>query len=50
MRPATMCSYCSGAFHATEGVEHAHVDMLDDFQGHPSVRRLAASGYQVITF
>lgn len=44
------CGFCAHAFDAEKGVEHAHVPLLDEYQGHPSVRGLVESGYQVITF
>jgi hypothetical protein len=44
------CGFCAHAFDAEEGVKHAHIQLLDEYQGHPSVRDLVASGYQVITF
>ncbi len=44
------CGFCSRAFDAEEGVKHAHVELLEDYHGHPSVRGLVTSGYQVITF
>jgi hypothetical protein len=47
---AGACVYCSRAFGVKDGVEAAGVLFLDEFRGHPSLRSLAASGYQVITF
>jgi hypothetical protein len=44
------CGYCSRAFDAEEGVHHAHVTLLEEYDDHPSIRSLVASGYQVITF
>jgi len=44
------CGYCAGAFHAKESLHHAKVPLLDEYQGHPSVRTLVANGYQVLTF
>jgi hypothetical protein len=44
------CGYCSRAFDAEEGVHHAHVKLLEEYDDHPSIRSLVASGYQVITF
>jgi hypothetical protein len=44
------CGFCAHAFHAEDGVAHAHVKTLDDYDGHPSIRGLVDSGYQVITF
>jgi hypothetical protein len=44
------CGYCSRAFDAEEGVYHAHIKLLEEYDDHPSIRSLVASGYQVITF
>jgi hypothetical protein len=44
------CGFCSRAFHAEDGVKHAHVKLLEEFDDHPSIRGLVDSGYQVITF
>jgi hypothetical protein len=44
------CVYCSRAYGATDGVDAAGVAFLDEYRGHPSIRSLAASGHQVITF
>ena len=44
------CGYCSRAFDAEEGVHHAHIKLLEEYDDHPSIRSLVASGYQVITF
>lgn len=47
---AGACGYCAGAFEARESLHHAKVHLLTDYEGHPSVRRLVADGYQVLTF
>ena len=44
------CSYCAGAFGVKEEVAAAGFRLLDDFSGHPSLRRLILDGYQVLTF
>jgi hypothetical protein len=44
------CGYCARAFHAEQGAETAHVHLLEEYEGHPSVRRLVVDGYQVLTF
>lgn len=44
------CSFCSGAFGVKNKVEQAGVKLLDDFDGHPSIRALVEDGYQVMTF
>jgi hypothetical protein len=47
---AGACGYCARAFQADQDVQTAHVRLLEEYEGHPSVRRLVADGYQVITF
>lgn len=44
------CGCWAHAFHAKEGVQHAGVQTLNEYQGHPSLRGLVVSGYQVVTF
>lgn len=41
---------CARAFEAEEHVHEAKVPLLEEYDDHPSIRRLVASGYQVITF
>jgi hypothetical protein len=47
---AGACGYCARAFDADDAVRDAHVHMLEEYQGHPSIRQLVADGYHVITF
>lgn len=47
---AGACSFCAKAFEAEEGVRTAHVHLMDEYEGHPSIRRLVSEGHQVITF
>jgi hypothetical protein len=47
---AGACVYCARAYGVKEGVEAAGVGLIDEFKGHPSVRRLIADGYEVVTF
>lgn len=47
---AGACGYCAKAFEAEGSVESAHVHVLDEYEGHPSIRSLVSEGYQVITF
>ncbi len=44
------CQYCSDAYGALEAVQDENIDLLDEHDGHPSLRRLVVAGYQVITF
>ncbi len=45
-----VCSYCAAAFGVKESVETCGVECLGDYQGHPSLQKLVADGYQIITF
>lgn len=44
------CSYCASAFGVRDRVEAAGVRLLDEYAEHPSIRRLVADGYSVVTF
>lgn len=44
------CEYCAGAFGTKAALEKAGVPLLGEFDGHPSLRRRLADGYQVVTF
>lgn len=47
---AGACAYCSSAYGVRERVEQSPISLLDEYEGHPSVRRLVADGYHVVTF
>jgi hypothetical protein len=47
---AGACVYCARAYDVRDGVEAAGVELLDEYKGHPSIRRLIADGYEVVTF
>ncbi len=47
---AGACGYCAGAYGVKDAIESTDVDLLDEFDGHPSVRKLISNGYQVLTF
>jgi hypothetical protein len=49
-RIAGVCAYCAGAFGVKEAVVAQGVQLVGEYEGHPSVRRLVHDGYQVITF
>jgi hypothetical protein len=44
------CAYCARAFGVKEEVQESGVDLLGDFEGHPSLAKLVGKGYHVITF
>ena len=43
------CSFCAKAFHVLDGVKESNVKLLDDYDGHPSVKNLVDDGYRIIT-
>lgn len=47
---AGACSYCAGAYGVKDAIEGTDVGLLDEFDGHPSVRKLISNGYQILTF
>ena len=49
-RVAGACSYCAGAYGVKDEIESTEVPLLDEFDGHPSMRKLISNGYQVLTF
>ncbi len=44
------CGFCAQAFGIQDKVPLCGVPLLEEFDGHPSFRRLVAGGYQIITF
>jgi hypothetical protein len=44
------CEYCAGAFGARENLQAHAVPLLGEHDGHPSIRRLVAEGYQILSF
>ncbi len=44
------CAYCSRAYGVKDQVEAAGIRMIDEYEGHPSVRELIVGGFDVITF
>lgn len=45
---AGACEYCAAAFQVRDEVQRAGVALQGDAQGHPSVARLVADGYQLL--
>jgi len=45
-----VCSYCAHAYGVVETVKGCRIVLLDEYEGHPSIRNLLAEGYQIITF
>lgn len=44
------CDFCAKAFGVKKELVDLGVPLLDEYEKHPSLRRLAADGYEVITF
>lgn len=44
------CGYCAEAYGVENQVETQNIDLVREFDGHPSVRHLVTEGYQVLTF
>lgn len=44
------CKFCSKAFGVIKEVNKSDIDLLDDYDDHPSLRKYISEGYQVITF
>jgi len=49
-RIAGACDYCSAAYGVKEEVIEAGIELLADYDNHPSLHGYAERGYQVITF
>ncbi len=44
------CAYCARAFGVKDEAQQSGIELLGDFEGHPSLAKLVTQGYQVITF
>lgn len=44
------CKFCSKAFGVIKEVNNSNIDLLDDYDDHPSLEKYIAQGYQVVTF
>ena len=49
-RVAGACEYCSGAYGVKQEVVELGVELLGEYEQHPSLHGYAERGYQVITF
>lgn len=47
---AGACEYCAGAFGATEGLNEQGITLLDEYEGHPSLKKLIDDGYEIVSF
>ena len=44
------CSFCAGIFQQDDAIKTNDVRLLNEYEGHPSFRKLVSEGYEVITF
>lgn len=44
------CRFCSKAFGVFEEVKNSDVDLLDEYDQHPSIRNFIVDGYEIVTF
>jgi len=44
------CAYCAQAFGVKDQVQQEGVELLGDYEGHPSIHGLIGDGYHVVTF
>lgn len=49
-RAAGACEFCVNAFEVKDGVRDAEIDLLSEYEGHPSLRTRVEQGYQIVTF
>lgn len=49
-RVSGVCDFCAGAFAVHDAVKACGATLLNEYDKHPSFRKLVMSGYQVITF
>jgi hypothetical protein len=47
---AGACEFCAGAFDVKDEIRAAGISFLSEYEGHPSLRRRVADGFQVVTF
>ena len=44
------CHYCANAYGVADDVETSSARLLDEYEGHPSIRSLVDDGYEIITY
>ena len=44
------CSYCANAFEVKDKLTEAKIELIDEFKGHPSFKKLIDDGYNVLVF
>ena len=44
------CKFCSKAFGVIDKIQKTEIDLLDDYDDHPSLRSFISDDYKVVTF
>ena len=44
------CEFCSNAFGVLDEVKKTNIELLSEFDNHPSLEKYIAQGYQVVTY
>ena len=44
------CEFCANSFGVLDEIRETDIELLSEFEGHPSIKSLVDEGYQVITF
>ena len=47
---AGACVYCARAYGVKDELDAAGITPLDEYKGHPSIRRLVVAGFEIVTF
>lgn len=45
-----VCIFCAKAFGVFKEVKESDIELLDEYEQHPSLRNFIVDGYQVVTF
>ena len=45
-----VCGYCAGAFGVKDDAAICKIELIDEYQGHPSFKKLVDGGYTILTF
>ncbi|WP_440772721.1 hypothetical protein [Natronorubrum sp. DTA28] len=45
-----MLLYCANAYEVADEIEDGPAELLDEHEGHPSIRSLVVDGYKIITY
>jgi len=47
---AGACRFCAKSFGVINEIQQTDIELLDEYEGHPSIKTLVEDGYEVITF